>query len=866
MATTFLEVKNRAVSTLASAITDSDLSLDVAAGALFPSSYPFHITIDAEILSCTNRAADTLTVVRAQQGTVAAAHLAAVAVALNITAKSVSDLNAAVNTAEADIVTLQAAPPAHAPSHENGGGDEIGVAGLSGLLADDQHVLDAEALAAAVQAGAITNAVTKAPTHDAVYDVKVTADAAQTASEVDADITTHAGIATAHHTKFTNAEAITAVEGEPTLVLGGNVTLQGLDLDLLVAGDILYGSAADTLQRLPKGSNNEVLTLAGGVPSWGAAGAPGAHAASHQDGGGDEISVTALSGLLADDQHVLDAEVVTAAKTVKLDDFAIPDDNTDLDASGAKHGLMPKADASKLGGIAAGADVTGSNTPQAHNASHQNAGGDEISVAGLSGVLADDQHVLDSEVTNVAIAKSLLTTRGDIIFRNATVPARLAKGPSGYVLTMGANDPAWVAAAAPGAHAASHQNGGGDEISVTGLSGLLADDQHVLDAEVKAIKLDDFATPDDNTDLNFGTTRHGLTPKGTNVGDFLRDDGTWATPANGSTTFDAVVAASGGDFTSIQAADDALDATTTGYTMYVKGQQTYTEDVTISTDGAYIFIEPGTTLVGAWLITGSKVVIEFGAGCILTGTLITNTGTGNKFLFGPNSTVSGVITLTTADNRVELSAGSSMSGLVTLGIDCSLICENGVALVGILASGAGGYVNGGGHGTISNGGTARDGVVVDAADVVIENIAGLTTAGQGNALVPFISTSSGVRAQFINVLSINSDQGGFHTFGASTQVVNSKIFNSDGPGISVNAFTNRIIGNEILNSTGEGIQVAFTGDGCLIVGNNVKDQTTDSIVLHANAEDCLAVGNKLDGAVNDLSGTSTVVGNEVTAF
>ena len=37
------------------------------------------------------------------------------------------------------------------------------------------------------------------------------------------------------------------------------------------------------------------------------------------------------------------------------------------------------------------------------------------------------------------------------------------------------------------AHASSHQNGGSDEISVTGLSGLLADDQHVLDAEVVAV-------------------------------------------------------------------------------------------------------------------------------------------------------------------------------------------------------------------------------------------------------------------------------------------------------------------------------------------------------------------------------------------
>jgi len=37
-----------------------------------------------------------------------------------------------------------------------------------------------------------------------------------------------------------------------------------------------------------------------------------AHKTRHQDGGADEISVTGLSGLLADDQHVLDAEVLKA--------------------------------------------------------------------------------------------------------------------------------------------------------------------------------------------------------------------------------------------------------------------------------------------------------------------------------------------------------------------------------------------------------------------------------------------------------------------------------------------------------------------------------------------------------------------------
>ncbi len=110
MSTTFLQVKNRAYSTLASAIADDALSLDVASGdgAKFPSSYPFHITIDSEIMSCTNRSTDTLTVTRAQQSTTAATHSAGARVSLNVTAKSISDLNTAVNTLEVDVPTYVA--------------------------------------------------------------------------------------------------------------------------------------------------------------------------------------------------------------------------------------------------------------------------------------------------------------------------------------------------------------------------------------------------------------------------------------------------------------------------------------------------------------------------------------------------------------------------------------------------------------------------------------------------------------------------------------------------------------------------------------------------------------------------------------
>jgi hypothetical protein len=216
---------------------------------------------------------------------------------------------------------------------------------------------------------------------------------------------------------------------------------------------------------------------------------PKAHKTSHQNAGGDEMSVEGLSGLLADDQHVLDAEVVEAAKGVKLDDLTAPDDTTDLDASIIKHGLLRKLDDDDthyldgkgnlttpgstphaVGGASHTEDTlanfnqkisdgnvdktTDTRDPKSHAASHENGGGDEISVAGLSGELADNQppktHASNHE-----------NAGGDEIS---------VAGLSGLLADS----------QTPLAHKTSHQNGGADEISVAGLSGLLADAQTAL--------------------------------------------------------------------------------------------------------------------------------------------------------------------------------------------------------------------------------------------------------------------------------------------------------------------------------------------------------------------------------------------------
>ena len=95
-------------------------------------------------------------------------------------------------------------------------------------------------------------------------------------------------------------------------------------------------------------------------------------------------------------------------------------------------------------------------------------------------------------------------------------------------------------------------------------------------ADITATKLDDFAAPDDNTDLNVSITKHGLCPKAPNLTtQYLRGDASWATVtttdrASKSTAnkaiyvdMEAVGGGTGVDwtnaFTTIQAAVNSVD-------------------------------------------------------------------------------------------------------------------------------------------------------------------------------------------------------------------------------------------------------------------------------------------------------------------
>ena len=172
---------------------------------------------------------------------------------------------------------------------------------------------------------------------------------------------------------------------------------------------------------------------------------------------------------------------------IKLDNLAAPDDNTDLNASTTAHGLMPKLD----GSIQSVMQGTGA----------------WVSPSSM-GYLRHTNNLSDvsSAATSFGNIKQAATTTATGVVELAT------DGEVGANLVVQANDSRLSDTRTPVSHHTSHESGGGD-----------------------AIKLDDLAAPDNNTDLDATSSAHGLLPKlSGSATDFLNGNGGWSSPAGGS--------------------------------------------------------------------------------------------------------------------------------------------------------------------------------------------------------------------------------------------------------------------------------------------------------------------------------------------
>lgn len=108
-ATTWLQITNGAEGTLSANVSDSATTfvLDTGQGAAFPASGNFNLVInDAEIVTCTARTSDTLTVTRGAEGTSATAHSDGATVALNVTKAYLTQHETAINGIENGTTTL----------------------------------------------------------------------------------------------------------------------------------------------------------------------------------------------------------------------------------------------------------------------------------------------------------------------------------------------------------------------------------------------------------------------------------------------------------------------------------------------------------------------------------------------------------------------------------------------------------------------------------------------------------------------------------------------------------------------------------------------------------------------------------------
>ena len=163
-------------------------------------------------------------------------------------------------------------------------------------------------------------------------------------------------------------------------------------------------------------------------------------------------------------------------------------------------------------------------------------------------------------------------------------------------------------------------------------------------------------------------------------------------------------------YATIQAADDDLDSGP--YTLLVKSGSY--AGWTTSTDNARIRLEPGTTITSAIVLSGDNVTLECGPGC-------------------------------------DIQAAITLSG--THG---SLLCKNGVDTDGIAVTGTECFVDGGGWGTIHDGGTTSAGIKIGTSsdDALVLNMASDNTLAQ-SGLSAVLDQSD--RTVFSGVKVIDSD-------------------------------------------------------------------------------------------------------------
>ena len=284
--------------------------------------------------------------------------------------------------------------------------------------------------------------------------------------------------------------------------------------------------------------------------------------------------------------------------------------------------------------------------------------------------------------------------------------------------------------------------------------------------------------------------------------------------------FDAVVDAGGGaDYTTLQAAEDALDGG--NYSVWVKGG-TYTAGLTADSNGNAWYFEPGTDVDAAMTFSGDNIYVNFMNNC-------------------------------------------NLDALLTLsGDNICVEVENGLTGDGLVMSGAAGYFDGGGWGSLMDGGATIAPLTVPGSDCIIKNGAFQNTSAGGSADSAIDIT--GDRNQFIYLKIVDADDRGIHSVAGADDCLflGCYIVDADSNAMFIDGFRSRIIGNYIAGAGGtEAIRMRPSADNSVCAANIIMAGATTSIDLNAGTENCVVVANRGDGNINDLSATSVVQHNNL---
>ncbi len=287
-------------------------------------------------------------------------------------------------------------------------------------------------------------------------------------------------------------------------------------------------------------------------------------------------------------------------------------------------------------------------------------------------------------------------------------------------------------------------------------------------------------------------------------------------------SFGGIVAPVGGDYSTIQDADDVLDAAP--YSLYVK-TGTY-PGFTISTNDVFIMFGPGVVITGPIIRPGNNITIHAGPGCTLEDLM----------------TVSG-------------NAGHT-------------IAENGLRSAGMLSTGNFGYLNGGGWDSVVDGGITRHAIRLEGTDLVIENIAAQTTGGGGSAFEAVSVAGGADRPALYKIKVVDSDDNGILIGGTREDalVLGCIVLAADADGISLGGPRARVEGNYVAPGVGGvGIHALLNADNS-VYQYNIVDPAGSAITLDIGADNSLVAHNRTDGAITDNSAGSSVTNNNTVAF